>query len=208
MFKEELHRGVGNNSTSHLAAHEVFNILGNSSETEVIFTGTLSETEEEVGRVVIFHKLPSLINNEEATPLVGTDDVPDMGKDNIHGDWTKFVFEVANIKDDHLVVDVDIGLLGENPGEGTRSVFTEALGEVWSATTHVKKGVVEVVDGRGWGLVGEWITSNTGTGVSINQGLIKVGFFVSTEGGDDLAVGGDLVTAEHKTEETVKGDEV
>ena len=56
--------------------------------------------------------------------------------------------------------------------------------------------------------MGEGVTGNAGAGVSVDKGLIEVSFFVSGEGGDDLTVGGDLVTAEHESEEAVEGDKV
>ncbi len=91
-----------------LLLSEVFNVLGDSSKTEVVFASTLSEAEEEVGGVVVFHELPSLVDDEKAALLIGANDVPDVRKNNIHGDGTEFVLEVADVEDDHLVIDVDI----------------------------------------------------------------------------------------------------
>ena len=64
-------------------------------------------------------------------------DIPDMTKDDIHGYRTQFIFEVADIKDNHTVVDVDIALLREYTSEGTGSVFTQALCEIWTSATHM-----------------------------------------------------------------------
>ena len=58
-FQEKLHGGVCDDSATHFAAREVFNVLGDSSKTEVVFASTLSEAEEEVGGVVVFHELPA-----------------------------------------------------------------------------------------------------------------------------------------------------
>ena len=116
--------------------------MGNSRETEVVFSGALGEGEEEVGGVVVLHKLPGLVNDEEATLFLGADNVPDVGEDDIHGDGAKLVFEVANVKDNHVVVDVDVALLGEDTCEGAGGVFAQALSEGGAGAFHMKKGVV------------------------------------------------------------------
>ena len=54
----------------------------------------------------------------------------------------------------------------------------------------------------------EGIAGDAGASVGVDEGLVEIGFFVGSEGGDDLAIGGDLATAEHEAEKTVKGDEV
>ena len=61
-----------------------------------------------------------------------------MGKNNIHGDGAKFIFEIADIEDDHRVINVDVGLLREDTGEGTSGVFAEALSELRTGAAHVK----------------------------------------------------------------------
>ena len=154
LFQEDLHGGVVDDSTPHLATHKVFYILGDGGETEVILTGTLGETEEEVSTIFVFHELPGLVDEEEATLLFGADNVPDVGENDIHGYGTKFVFEVANVEDDHLVINVDVRLLGKDTREGTSSVLAETVGKLRAGATHVKKGVVKVADGGGDGLVG------------------------------------------------------
>lgn len=72
----------------------------------------------------------------------------------------------------------------------------------------MKEGVVEVDNGRWSGLVGEWVASNAGTGVGINEGLVEVSLFVGGESRNDLAIGGDLVAAEHEAEKTVESDKI
>ena len=57
-------------------------------------------------------------------------------------------------------------------------------------------------------MVSERIAGDAGAGVGVNKGLVKVGFFVGSEGGDDLATRGDLAATEHEAEKTMKGDEV
>ena len=108
LFEEELHRGVGNDSATHLATHEVFNVLRDGGEAEVVFASALGKTEEEVSRVVVFHELPGLIDDEEAAFLLGADNIPDMAQDDIDGDRAKFVLEVANIEDDHLIININV----------------------------------------------------------------------------------------------------
>ena len=123
LFEEKLHGRVGDDSTSHFAAHEIFDVLGDSGEPKIVFTGTFSKAEEEVGGIVIFHELPGLINDEKATFLFGTHDIPDVTEDDIHSDGAEFVFEVADVENHHGVVDIDIGLLREDTGEGASGVF-------------------------------------------------------------------------------------
>lgn len=96
------------------------------------------------------------------------DDIPDVGKDDINRNWAKFVFEVANIKDNKLIIDINVGLLREDAGEGTGSVFSETVGEFGTGAFHVSKSVVEVEDGRGSGLMGQWVRSDAGASVSVN----------------------------------------
>ena len=111
MLEEKLHRGVCDDGTSHLGAHEVLNVLSNCSETKVVLTSALSKAEEEVCGIFVLHELPGLINDEHALALVGAGDIPNVVQDDIHSDWAKFVFEVANVKYDHVIVDIDIALL-------------------------------------------------------------------------------------------------
>ena len=125
-------------SATHFAGHEVLNILGDGSESEEIFTSTLRKAKEEVGGVVIFHKLPSLINDKKALLLIGTNNVPDVRKNDIHCDWSEFVFEITNVENYHLVIDVNVGLLRKNASESTGGVFAKALSELWSSATHMK----------------------------------------------------------------------
>ncbi len=208
MFKEELHRRVGDDGATHFATHKVFNFLGDSSEAKIVFTGAFSETEEEVGGVVVFHELPGLINDEHAAFLFGADNIPDVGKDDVHSNRAEFVFEIANVEDDHGVVDVDIGLLREDAGKSTCGVFAKALGELGAGTAHMEKGIVEINNGRGCALMGERIAGDAGAGVSIDESLVEVSFFVGGEGGGDLTIGGDLVATKHEAEKAMKSDEV
>ena len=138
LFEEELHGGVGDDGATHFAAHEVLDVLGDGGEAEVVFAGAFGEAEEEVGRIVVFHELPSLVNDEEAALLLGTNNVPNVGENNIHGNGAEFVFEVTDVEYDHRIVDVDVGLLGEDAGESTSGVFAEALGELGAGAAHVE----------------------------------------------------------------------
>ena len=54
----------------------------------------------------------------------------------------------------------------------------------------------------------ERIAGDAGASVGVDEGLVEVGLFVGSEGGDDLAIGGDLAATEHEAEKTMKGDEV
>ncbi len=178
LFQKELHGGVRDDSATHFATHKVFNVLSDSGETEVVFAGAFGEAEEEVCGIVVFHELPGLIDDEEAAFLVGADNIPDVGKNNIHSDGTKFVLEVTDVKDDHLVVDVDVGLLREDARESTGRVFAEALGELWAGAAHVEESIVEIDDGRRGGLVRKGVAGDAGASVSINEGLVEVSLFV------------------------------
>ena len=150
LFQEELHRGVGNDGATHFGAHEIFDVLSDGGESEIVFTRAFGEGEEEVCGIFELHELPGLINDKKAAFLFGANDIPNVGEDDIHGDGAKFVFEVADVEDDHLVVDVDVGLLGEDASEGASGVFAEALCEGGAGAFHMEEGVVEVEDG-GWG---------------------------------------------------------
>ena len=92
LFEEELHGGVGDDGAADFTGHEIFYVLGDGGETEIVFTGTFGEGEEEVGGIVVLDKLPGFIYDEHATFLLGADYVPDVGEDDIHGDGAKFVF--------------------------------------------------------------------------------------------------------------------
>lgn len=56
--------------------------------------------------------------------------------------------------------------------------------------------------------MGERVTGDASAGVGVDEGLIKIGFFISGEGGDDLAAGGDLATAKHEAKESVQRNKV
>lgn len=83
------------------------------------------------------HKLPSLVDNKKTLTLIGANDIPDMVQDDIHGNRTKFVFEVADIKDNHGIIYVNIRLLREDASEGSSGVFSEALGERRTGSFHM-----------------------------------------------------------------------
>ena len=138
LFEEKLHGGVGDDGAAHFSAHEVFDVLSDGGEAEVVFACALSEGEEEVGGVFELHELPGFVDDEEAAFLFGADDVPDVGEDDIHGDGAKLVFEVADVEDDHLVINVDIRLLGEDASKGASGVFAEALREAGAGAFHVE----------------------------------------------------------------------
>ena len=70
--------------------------------------------------------------------MFGTNDVPDVGKYDVHGYGAKLVFKVADVKDDHLIVDVDIGLLREDACECASGIFAKALSELRASAFHVK----------------------------------------------------------------------
>ena len=92
LFEEKLHGGVGDDGAAHFSAHEVFDVLSDGGEAEVVFACALSEREEEVCRIFMVHELPSLIDDEDATFLVGADDIPDVRKHNIHRNRAELVF--------------------------------------------------------------------------------------------------------------------
>lgn len=197
LFEEKLHRGVRDNSTTHLGTHEVLNVLGNCSETEVVFTSALGEAKEEVCRIFILHELPGLINDKHALALVGAGNVPNVVQDDIHCDWAKFIFEIANIEDDHVVVDVDITLLREDAGKSTASVFAETCGEVWTRAAHVEQSIVEIDDSWWRGSMRERIARNTRASVSIDKSLVEVAIFVWRQ-----------TATEHDAQEAMQSDKV
>ena len=178
LFEQELHGRVGDDGAAHFARHEIFDVLGDGGEAEVVFAGALGEGEKEIGGIFVFHELPGFVYEEEAFLLLGADGVPDVGEDNVHGDGAEFVFEVADVEDDHLIVDVDVALLGEDASEGASGVFAQAAGEFGAAAAHVGEGVVEVDDGGGGGDVSEGVAGDAGAGVGVDEGLVEVGFFV------------------------------
>lgn len=130
LFEEELHRGVADDGAAHFGGHKIFDILGDGGESEIIFTSTFGEREEKVGGIFVLHELPCLIDDEEATFLFGANDVPDVREYDVHSYGAELVFEIANVEDDHRVVDVDVGLLRKDSRESAGGVFAEALGEL------------------------------------------------------------------------------
>ena len=195
-----MHRRVINDGAAHFAAHKVLDVLSNGSKTKIIFTGTLGERKEEISGIFVLHELPGLIDNKKAALLLGADDIPNVGEDDIHSNRAELILEVANIKDDHAIINIDIRLLREDASKSTGSVFTEALREGGAGAAHVDESIIEITDGRRSGLMSEGIGSNTSTSISVDQGLVEVGFLG----------GGKTETAitEHETEKAVKGDEV
>ena len=133
-----MHRGVGDDCPPHARTHEVFNVLGDGGDAEVVFTGAFGQAEQEVGRVFVLHQLPGFIDDQHALFLVGLGLVPDVIQHDIHGYWPQFVLQVADIEDDHRVVDVDVALLAEDAGERTAGVFAQALRQLRAGATHVQ----------------------------------------------------------------------
>ena len=131
-----------------------------------------------------------------------------MRQDDIHGDRTEFVLEVTNIKYYHGIIDVNVGLLRENTSKSTGGIFTQALSKLWSSAAHVEQGVIKIDDRWRGALMGERVASDTSASISIDEGLVEVGFFIGGEGRHNLAVRPNLVAAEHKTEQTVQSYKV
>ena len=90
------------------------------------------------------HELPSLINDKDAALLISTNNIPNVRKHDIHSDWPELVLKVADVEDDHLIIDVNVGLLREDTGKSTSGVFLETLGENWATASHMEEGVVEI----------------------------------------------------------------
>ena len=154
-----MHRGVGDDGPTHARSHEVLDVLGDGGDAQVVFAGAFGQAEHEVGRVFVLHELPGFIDDEDAFFLVGLGLVPDVIEHDVHGYRSQFVFQVADIEDDHRVIDVDVALLAEDAGESTASVFAQTLRQLWSGATHVQERVVQIEDGRRlacYGLAGRW----------------------------------------------------
>ena len=131
-----------------------------------------------------------------------------MVQDNIHCDWTKFIFEVADIKDNHLVINIDIGLLRENTCKSSGGIFTKTLGELRAGATHVGESVVEINNRWRGGLMCERVWSNTGTSIGVDESLVEISFFVRRKSGNGLATRTWLGTTEHESEKTMEGDKI
>ena len=168
LFEQELHGRVGDDSATHFGAHKIFDVLSDGSKAEIVFASAFGEGEEEVGGIVVLHELPSLIDDEETTLLLGADDIPDVRQDNIHGDGAELVFQIANVEDDHGVVDIYIRLLREDASESAGGVFAQAVSKRGAVPFHMKECVVEVDDGGGSGLVSERVRRDAGASVSVN----------------------------------------
>ena len=156
----------------------------------------------------MLHELPGLIYDQEATFLLGADHIPDVAEHDIHGHRAKFILEIANIENHHRIIDVDIGLLGENTSKGARSVFAQTLGQLWARAAHMRQGIIEMDDGGWSALVSQRITGDASAGIGINQCLVEIGLLVGSQSGDDLTIWSDLVATEHQAEEAMQSDEV
>ena len=55
LFQEELHRGVGDDGAAHFRGHEIFDVLSDGGEAEIILPGALGKGEEEVCGIFVVH---------------------------------------------------------------------------------------------------------------------------------------------------------
>ena len=54
----------------------------------------------------------------------------------------------------------------------------------------------------------EWVASDAGAGIGINQGLVEISLFIGSQCWDDLTIWPNLVATEHEAKKTVQGDKV
>ncbi len=118
LFHKNLNRGVGDNGFTIVRAEEVFNVLGDGGEAEVIFSGAFGHGVDKGSGVRIFHQIPGLVNNQEAPFKVFFNASPDKVKDHEHGNRAKGVFKLFDGKDGKGVGDVNIGVLIKDAAEG------------------------------------------------------------------------------------------
>ena len=208
MLEEELHGRVRDDGATHLGPHEIFDVLGDGGETEGVFAGALRQRKEEVCRIIKLHELPSLVDDEETAFLFGADDIPDVIENDVHGDGAELVLEVANVEDNHLIININIRLLGEDAREGAGGVFAETLSELGTGALHVEQCIIKIDNGGRGGLVGERVGSDAGASIGVDEGLVEIRLFIGSEGRNGLTVGSSDIAAEHEAEEAVEGDEI
>ena len=139
LFEQELHGRVGDNGAAHFAAHEILNVLGDGSETKVVFAGALGERLKRKLAESSYFMSCQASSTMRRRRFCWARTTFQMWERIIYiATGAKFVLEVADVENDHRVVDVDVGLLGEDTSEGAGGVFAEALGELGTGATHME----------------------------------------------------------------------
>ena len=211
MLEQELHRSVGDDGSAHTTSHEIFNVLCDSGDAEVVFTGALGKREEEVRGVFVFHELPGFVDDEDTLTLVGFGLVPDVVQYYIHGDGTELVLEVTKIEYYERVVNVYVALLAKDAGECSSRVFAQALRQLGAGATHVQQCVIQIGD-CGW-LAGvcQRVIRDAGLGVGFDERRVEVGLLGWRECWHQCVVAAHhlgLGAAHHESEQAVERDEV
>ena len=108
LFQQKLDRRVGDNRHAVRRLQKVVHILRDGGEAEIIFASALGQAQQERSRIFGFHHPPRLVDDQQAFFQIFSHGVPDIVRDDIHGDRLEFVFHVAQGKDDEFFVDVHV----------------------------------------------------------------------------------------------------
>ena len=147
LLEEELYRRVRDDGLTIRRTHEVLHILRNRRHTESVFAGALHETKEELRAIFVLHDIPRLIDDEIATLLARTRDIPHIVQEDIHRDRTQYLIEIAHREDDESFLQVDVGCMGEHSGKYSEYIFFQAIDDTARAL-HGLEYRVEVFEER------------------------------------------------------------
>jgi len=128
LLHKNLNRRVGDDSLTVIRAKKVFNVLGDGGKAEIIFSGAFGHGVDKAGRVRVFHEIPGLVDDKEASFKVFFNTSPDKVKNHEHGNGTESVFELFDGEDGKGISNVNVGVLIKDASERAFDEFFKAGG--------------------------------------------------------------------------------
>src|SRR3989344_529214 len=91
------------------APQEIAYVLGHGSFPKEVFATPLCDGEEEGGRILALHHPPRLVNDQETLLELVAYRVPDVVRDDVHGNRLELILHVAYREHHELLVNLDVG---------------------------------------------------------------------------------------------------
>lgn len=133
LLHEELEGRVRDDRFPMFVVDEVFDVLSDRRDPEMVFSGTLHEAVEEFPAVFVLHDIPRFIDDEHTFPVGGSHDIPYIGEDDVHGDRAELFIKISYRVDLKPFSERDVGRLGEKSTKDTADVFLQTLTDTLSA---------------------------------------------------------------------------
>src|SRR3989344_6010315 len=118
LLHQELQGRVREDRPAIRAPQEIAYVLGNGRYPKEVFATPLCDGEEEGGRILALHHPPRLVNDQETLLELMAYRIPDVVRDDVHGNGLQLILHVAYREHDELLVNLDVGGLIQKAGPG------------------------------------------------------------------------------------------